>query len=306
MNRIIGERNGESDEVLLVLIGAIHGNEMEGVKAIQNIIHTIDKDRLKLNGKLIGIAGNLKAIAQNKRYLNQDLNRLWESDNVNRIKNSDPENLDPEEQEAKTIIDLLEELSEMPYKKKVFIDLHTTSADNGNFLVYPGNAEIDPIVQSLKLPVVVNLETYINGTLMLYSWHKGFNAIVFEGGLIGSEKSVELHTYGLWQVLTSSGLVDEPHDIGLHIHYEELIGSLHSHLPKHVRVLHRHELKPKDYFHMKPGFENFQRIERGQLLAEDKKGLIHSPMSGFIFMPLYQNTGNDGFFIVEEVYSPSQ
>jgi len=301
MNRIIGERQGESDDVLLVLIGAIHGNEIAGIRAINNIIQTIDDDGLKLNGKLIGIAGNLNAIKAKKRFINQDLNRLWHNDNINRIKQSSSGDLDPEEQEALELIHILEELSTQPYKKKVLIDLHTTSADNGNFLVYPGNAQLDPIVQSLKLPVVVNLETYIQGTLMLHSWHMGFNAIVFEGGLIGSEKSVELHTYGLWQVLTSSCLIDEPHDIGMHLHYEELVGSLHAHMPKTVRVLHRHEIGAKDYFHMKPGFENFQRVERGQLLAEDKKGLIHCPMNGYIFMPLYQNSGNDGFFIVEEI-----
>jgi len=136
---------------------------------------------------------------------------------------------------------------------------------------------------------------------MLYSQRLGFNSVVFEGGLIGSDKSTELHTYGLWQVMMSSGLIEKPHDPELSTHYEELIGSLHIDLPRAVRVLHRHEIHPKDYFHMKPGFENFQRVRQGELLAEDKQGLINSPMNGFIFMPLYQNTGNDGFFIVEEV-----
>jgi succinylglutamate desuccinylase len=301
MNRIICERHGDSNDVLLVLIGALHGNEIEGIKAIKNIVSTIDEHQLKLNGKLVGIAGNIRAIKAKRRFLSSDLNRLWNPAYINKIKDQDPVTLTEEEEEALELLDLLEDLAELPYKRKVLIDLHTTSADNGNFLVYPGESINDPIVQSLKLPVVVNLERYIQGTLMLFSRSLGFNSIVFEGGLIGSEKAIELHTYGLWQVLTSSELVDEPHDIGLHIHYEELIGSLNAQMPKTVRVLHRHEIKPRDYFHMKPGFENFQRVERGELLAEDKRGLIHSPVDGFIFMPLYQNTGNDGFFIVEEV-----
>jgi len=301
MNRIICERHGESNNILLVLIGALHGNEIEGVEAIKNIVRTIDEHQLKLNGKLVGIAGNIRAIEAKRRFLSSDLNRLWHPAHINKIKAQDPVSLTEEEEEALELLDLLEDLAELPYDRKVLIDLHTTSADNGNFLVYPGESINDPIVQSLKLPVVVNLERYIQGTLMLFSRSLGFNSIVFEGGLIGSEKAIELHTYGLWQVLTSCGLVDEPHDIGLHIHYEELIASLNAQMPKTVRVLHRHEIKPKDYFHMKPGFENFQRVERGELLAEDKRGLIHSPIDGFIFMPLYQNTGNDGFFIVEEV-----
>lgn len=301
MNRIIGERKGDSNKVLLVLVGAIHGNETEGIHAINNILHTIDEQKLKINGKVIGLAGNLQAIRSKRRYLHHDLNRLWTSDFIHQLKERQPETLMAEEKEAFELIEELEHLAEEPYQKKILIDLHTTSAENGNFLVYPGESLNDPIVRSLKLPVVVNLEKYIQGTLMLYCRALGFNSIVFEGGLIGSDKSIELHTYGLWQVLTSSGLIDETHDIGLHIHYEELVGSLHNHLPQMVRVLHRHEIAPQDYFHMKPGFDNFQRVRRGELLAEDKKGLIHSPMNGYIFMPLYQNTGNDGFFIVEEV-----
>jgi succinylglutamate desuccinylase len=52
---------------------------------------------------------------------------------------------------------------------------------------------------------------------------------------------------------------------------------------------------------MKPGFDSFQFIEKGELLAEDKSGAITAPIDGRIFMPLYQIAGDDGFFIVEEV-----
>lgn len=301
MNRIIGERQGDSNDVLLVLIGAMHGNETEGIAAMNNIFRTIDEDQIKLNGKVVGVAGNLGAIRTKMRFLHHDLNRLWTEDFISELKTRNVDTLMAEEKEAYELLTLLESLAKAPYEKKVLIDLHTTSSDNGNFLVYSGDPQKEPIVQSLKLPVVVNLEKYIKGTLMLYSRSLGYNSIVFEGGLIGSDKSVELHTYGLWQVMTSSGFIDETDSAFKHHHYEELIGSLHHHMPKRVRVLHRHEVSAKDYFHMKPGFENFQKVSQGELLAEDKKGLINSPMSGFIFMPLYQNTGSDGFFIVEEV-----
>ena len=51
---------------------------------------------------------------------------------------------------------------------------------------------------------------------------------------------------------------------------------------------------------MKPGYRNFQRITKGEELAMDKKGPIYAPKEGMIIMPLYQNSGNDGFFLVEE------
>ena len=160
----------------------------------------------------------------------------------------------------------------------------------------------DEVVKSLKLPVVINLENYIHGTLLHYAKSLGFQtSFAFEGGQIGSQKSIELHTYGLWQILTSLGIMEETQGLSRHLHYKELVGSLQTNNPKTVRVLYRHAVKKADYFHMKSGFENFQRIEKGELLAKDRNGSIHSPLSGYIFMPLYQNTGSDGFFIVEEI-----
>ena len=53
---------------------------------------------------------------------------------------------------------------------------------------------------------------------------------------------------------------------------------------------------------MKEGFKNFDRIEKGQLLATDRHGNILSPTDGLILMPLYQKQGENGFFIVREVY----
>jgi hypothetical protein len=52
---------------------------------------------------------------------------------------------------------------------------------------------------------------------------------------------------------------------------------------------------------MNPGFVNFQNIKRNQLLAEDVNGQVRSPMTGQIFMPLYQHQGSEGFFIIEEI-----
>ena len=42
-------------------------------------------------------------------------------------------------------------------------------------------------------------------------------------------------------------------------------------------------------------------LEKGEVLAIDGKGEIRARESGLIFMPLYQNLGDDGFFIVEEI-----
>ena len=56
---------------------------------------------------------------------------------------------------------------------------------------------------------------------------------------------------------------------------------------------------------MNPGFANFDRIDRGEELAHDIRGVITSEMDGRILMPLYQGQGDAGFFIGKEV-SPEE
>ena len=60
-------------------------------------------------------------------------------------------------------------------------------------------------------------------------------------------------------------------------------------------------IEESDQFQMKPGYYNFKAVNKGEILAHDRKGNITSPCNGMIFMPLYQKSGNDGFFIVDNV-----
>jgi succinylglutamate desuccinylase len=52
---------------------------------------------------------------------------------------------------------------------------------------------------------------------------------------------------------------------------------------------------------MKLGFKNFDKIQYGQTLAEDKNGPIYAQSNGYLLMPLYQSQGNDGFFLVRSL-----
>ena len=53
---------------------------------------------------------------------------------------------------------------------------------------------------------------------------------------------------------------------------------------------------------MRPGYENFKPVGSGEVLAKNTAGNIRSPEAGRILMPLYQEQGEDGFFIVRPLY----
>lgn len=294
MERIIESKTGGSNKVLIVLIGSLHGNEKEGVEAIERTFKRLHQNNIPVKGKIIGIAGNLKAIEAQKRFVNHDLNRCWTEEYIQKCLNSAEELVD-EDKELIELYHLLNSIISEDYEHKYIIDLHTTSADNGNFLVYPETVKDTAIAKKLGLPIITNLDDYLQGTTLLkYYSSDEVVSFAFEGGQIGSPKAIDIHAEGIWQLIQLAGLiplVNEP---------RELIDPSEN-LPSLLRVIHRHGVNAEDQFKMKPGFESFQRVEKGELLAEDKSGEITAPIEGRIFMPLYQAAGDDGFFIVEEV-----
>ena len=49
------------------------------------------------------------------------------------------------------------------------------------------------------------------------------------------------------------------------------------------------------------GYKNFEEITKNELLAYSNQREIHYNIKGKIFMPLYQEKGNDGFFIISKI-----
>lgn len=295
MKRIIESKSSDSNEVLIVLIGSLHGNEKEGIAAITRTFNRLNERFIPVSGKVIGIAGNLQAIAENERFLSHDLNRCWTPEYLKQALAKPVESLVHEDRELVDLYHLLNEIIKEDYQKKYVIDLHTTSADNGNFLVYPGELNDNTIAKKLGLPMITNLDDYLEGTTLLKHYSSDdIISFAFEGGQIGSAKAVDIHAEGIWQLLQLSGLIPKSDQNHLLIDPSEGLPSL-------LKVIHRHGVRTDDDFKMKAGFESFQSIQKGEIIAEDKHGEIRSSYDGMIFMPLYQAAGDDGFFIVEEI-----
>jgi succinylglutamate desuccinylase len=298
MSRIIGELGGKEKGPLIILIGGLHGNELTGIKAIERVFKKIKDDKLEIHGKIIGLKGNKKAIEKKERYIDYDLNRCWTAEHIQHL--SDSHFVFAEDEEVLELNNVFEGLSSFEATQRVCVDLHTTSSDNGNFIVVPEVTSDDAVIEALKLPLILDLEKHIKGTLLKYLTRKGYLAFAFEGGLIGSEVAIELHTAGIWEILLASGAVS-PERINGIMQIGTLLQTFAAELPHKLRVRHHYWITEEDNFHMKPGYLNFQKVKAGEVIAEDRNGPIQIPMDGLIFMPLYQRSGNDGFFVVEEI-----
>jgi len=76
-DRIIGRYQGKQAGPLLIFIAGIHGNETAGVKALKEVFEILETQKPEIHGSIVGLAGNLRALSQEVRYIDEDLNRLW-------------------------------------------------------------------------------------------------------------------------------------------------------------------------------------------------------------------------------------
>jgi len=296
MERIIGEI-GEVGGKLLVFMSGLHGNEPEGVKALKRVFQTIEENNIPVHGKFIGVTGNIQALQQGMRFLKYDLNRYWTKNYINTLDDNNIGHLTAEDREAQELLLIFRKLEKHNFDERVLVDLHTTSAEDGNFIVLAEDYLDTCLAFSLDIPIIYGLESKLEGTLLAFMGRHGYDAIAVEGGLMGTRTAVEFHTAVIWKSLYQKGLIDKS-EVPF---FATLMENYSQNFPSKVEIKYWHQVHADDRFQMLSGFKNFQQVNEGDILARDRNGTIVAPMDGLLLMPLYQQQGEDGFFIGREI-----
>lgn len=304
--RIIGEYQGKKDGPLLICLGALHGNEPAGVKALKRLFEMLDDEPIKnsnfrFKGRLIGIIGNMQAYSQKCRYIDYDLNRHFKKENIDRVFQLRDDQLKSEDRELKNLIQLVHQIVKESSAKEVYIlDLHTTSSKKGIFSIPTEKKSSIALAKDLHAPVILGLLNDLQGTSMHYFNTKNLGvettALTFESGHHNSLMSVHRAIAALVSCLRSIGCVSNQ-DVE-HKHDNMLIDYSKDY-PKVTRLIKRHGIKAEDQFKMRPNYSNFQKIEAGEIIADDKNGPIQIESACMILMPLYQKKGQDGFYLIK-------
>jgi succinylglutamate desuccinylase len=299
--RIIGTYTKGRQGKLLIILGGIHGNEGSGVVAIESVIRDLEANQPAFRGKVVGIRGNVRALAEKQRFIDKDLNRNWTPERVDYLRETPLELLQGnEDREAAELIRVIEEISyEQEYDQRVFIDLHATSAGGGGFSIIHESESNRFLASLVQLPVIYGLEKKLNNTLSDYLCGHGYHGLNYEGGKIGSAETIEVHSAGLWLMLAGIGCL-HPKDVPSYREQVDCILNASKDLPKAVKAIYRHHIDPEDDFHMDPGYKNFQQVKQGDILGRDRIGKVEAPFDAMLLMPLYQKQGEDGFFLVQE------
>ncbi len=308
MDRIIGTYTGNKKGPLLIVFGAMHGNEPAGVHAIKEVIESLYKEpnnnpAFEYYGKLIGVIGNLQAFEKKERYVLKDLNRCWIKNQIEEILKKDPSKLEGEEHEIKAIIELIRsEIADYQAEELIVLDLHTTTAKGGIFGIPTEDPSSIQLASELHAPVIRGLLKGLKGTTLHYfnSENLGIKtrAVTFESGQHQEALSVNRAVAAIINLMRSTGCVKKEDVENRH---DEILIKHSSGLPRISELIYRHEILEEDEFIMKPGFKNFMPVQKGDHVADDNKGPILAPMDGLMLMPLYQKQGEDGYFLVRSL-----
>lgn len=299
-SRFIGSVEGSESGPTVIALAGVHGNETPGVEAVIDVLKDLQVKQTEFRGELIGVRGNLRALEQNVRYIDEDMNRLWFPSILEKIQETPESELDSHERkEVKRLLQVLNKLIEEANTPTILVDLHTFSAEGYMFLITsPVERQIN-LLSSLHAPMVYGIEETLRGTTLAYFRKKDLISFGLEGGQHNNRLTTYNMTASLMLLLCAAGSVEAEQVPVVEEYHEHLKDHTRS-LPSEVELVYQHIIEPGDEFSMRPGYQNFQPIKKGEWLAKDNYGKIYAETDGFILMPLYQNQGDDGFFIIKD------
>jgi succinylglutamate desuccinylase len=295
LGRLVGRQPGPT----LICMGGLHGNEPAGVLAIHRVARSLRSRAETLRGEWVGLVGNRQALALGRRFIDHDLNRAWRAERLARLLKS-PGSGEAEDREQLELDATLQRIVDEAPGRVFLLDLHTFSGPGSAFAILDDTLPNREMAMDFPVPLVLGLEEELSGTLASHLTSQGVTVLGFESGQHDDPGAVDGAEAAIWLALDSCGLLEgesrqraRKARAMLEQRNESSVGI--------VEVLYRHPIHNPKGFSMVPGFRSFQNVVEGQLLGKDIDGSILAPRPGMLLMPLYQDQGEDGFFLVREI-----
>ncbi len=301
MERVLGRIRGPRPGPTLVGLAGLHGNERAGLRALRSVLDGLAPRTDEIAGEFVAMAGNLAALSVGRRFVDRDLNRVWSAERMDLLRRTGSIDGTAEEVEQREILETLQEVVSNARGPVYVLDLHTTSGGGGAFSTFGDTLPNRDFAEHIPVPMILGLEELIEGTLQGFLGVHGVVAVIFESGQHDEEAAVLRAEAATWISVASAGLLPE-RDLPVVTTARKLLRRETSRLPAALEMRYRHAITAADAFRMRPGFRNFQPVTRGQVVAADVRGEVRMPGSGRILMPLYQEQGEEGFFLIREFH----
>jgi succinylglutamate desuccinylase len=301
-DRVLGRLHGRRGGPTLLCVAGVHGNEPAGVHAVHRVLGKLGNRVDDLSGDLVALAGNLSALAVGRRFVDRDLNRAWTDARLELLRSDDKLNGVVEDREQLELLEEIESVVATTRGPVYALDLHTTSGPGGIFSAFTDSLPHRDFATHFPVPMIFGLEEQVDGTLLNLLSEHGLIAVTIETGQHDEPAAVERAEAAIWIAVVTAGLLPErvvPEVIGA----RKLLERVTRHLPRALEMRYRREVRNGDGFRMAPGYSNFDEVAVGQVVAHDRDGDIVVGEDSRLLMPLYQEQGEDGFFLVRE-FSP--
>lgn len=300
IERIIGKIEGEATAPVIIFLGGIHGNEPSGVYALQRVFERLQAEKKNVKGAVYAIAGNLPALRKGVRYIENDLNRIWTENTIEKLMAMTPGPLSVEEQEAKAIYTIILELLERHTGPFYFIDFHTTSSKTLPFITISDSLINRKFSMRFPVPIVLGIEEYLKGALLSYANQLGYVALAFESGQHQEDEAIKNTIAFIYLSLVFCGCLAEE-DIPEFKDYTAILKTASHGKETIYEVTGSYIVDRDENFKMVPGFDSFEHIAKGTLLAKSNGNPVKAKKKTVLFMPLYQAQGSEGFFTIRQI-----
>lgn len=297
--RVVCRLDAERPGPTLIVLGGVHGNEPAGVRALERVAAGMRQAGLPLVGSFVAVAGNLGGLAENRRFIHRDLNRAWTAARVAALRAQDLAQDSAEDREQRELLEVFEDSLARARGPVVFMDLHSSSAPGASFTCIADTVPNRRLAMSLPVPTILGLEECIDGATMEFFSERGLIAVAVEGGQHQDPRTVENLEAAVWLGLVGVGLVGA-WQIDVE-GYRRTLRSSADGLPPVLAVRYRHVVSPERQFHMQPGYQSFQLVRKGDLLAQEAGTGLRAGEDGRVLLPLYQGQGEDGYFLCRPV-----
>jgi hypothetical protein len=293
--RVIAHRVGDHPGRTVILVAGLHGNEPAGVVALRRVVQSLPP-AADLQGEVLALAGNLAALGRGVRFIESDMNRGWWPEEVEGAASGG----DSEGFERRDLLAAMRPALDGAGGSPIVLDFHTTSGDTPPFVTLGDTLRNRAFAAGFPLPAVLGLEEQLAGTFLEYMNNRGCVTLGCEGGRHDDPGVVDRLEAVAWVALGHAEVVDP----GFEPVVEALdrLRPLGRGQPAFLEVRHRHVVPAGRTFFMEPGFRSFQPVSAGDRVGRWGDGeAVHAPQSGRILLPLYQDMGDDAFFIVRGV-----
>ncbi len=294
--RVVVRVTAEQPGPTLLVVGGLHGNEPAGLLGLERVLSRLGEVGLA-RGELLGLAGNLEALAVGRRFIDEDLNRIWLRPRLEAFDVTEPVSI-----EDRQLRELEREVRAALGRARgevYALDLHTISGPGPAFVVIDDTLLNRRFANRFPVPLVLGLDEELSGTMAHHLTAEGVIPVGFEAGQHDEAEAAVRAEAAIWIALEAAGLLADGH--AEYAAARTLLENESRGLPVVVEVRYRHAISSEDGFRSRPGLVSFQPVASGDALATDRAGEVRSPFDGMVLMPLYQDQGEEGFFLVDPV-----